>query len=246
MKESTGKEEVQEEEETQEEVQEEVQVVKLPPPKLSRRSKAQSKRDIKRFEDEVIQIVTTLDKVPAAEILYKQLEQLRLSEELQTKVEIIRDAENGVYYLETEIPPAVSYDEDTGKLRCQDASLAYMIQLVTNGEPKKIKWLLSSPGKMRARILADNTGWIKIRLLAKALYEAMHQSLRDPHKFVLDLLAQQQPKKRPKKGTPKTREQLVEEKLPETGEARGQSAQKIAKDIERVANAGPRDGEAEV
>jgi hypothetical protein len=149
---------------------------------------------------------TILDKVleigvgPEASLLQKRISKLDLPPEMQEDAEIVYDQDTGDYFLETEVPPLVRYNEETGKILCYDAALANLIRLATNGEPRLIKRLLGSGGtKLRIKMLSDDSGFLRTHLLSRALHESLHgETKKDPAdwaKIALQIIESQRKEK---------------------------------------------------
>ena len=131
------------------------------------------------FLGQLLEELAVLDLEPVAIAAKKALEKARLAKLLGTEdIELVEDAEGNVEF-RMEIPPMVSYDEKAGKVRCENAAIAKLIQITTNGDKHAIKKLLSERSTLKAKLLQDAHGWIRLTMLATAVTRAMRPDPRN-------------------------------------------------------------------
>lgn len=143
----------------------------------------------RKILNDILERVADLDKAPMANLISKQLEATKLHEDWGTEVAIIEDRETGDFYLETEIPPVLEWNEETQKLTCEDAATAKLVQIASGGDPAEIKRICTDK-EVRLKILSDDSGQIRFKLMAHLLDRAMKDDgVRiDPIRHMLNMI----------------------------------------------------------
>lgn len=132
------------------------------------------------FLSELLSELAALDLEPVALAAKRAIEKARLASLFGSeKIELVEDADGEGYQFKMEIPPMVTYDEKEGKIRCENAAIARLIQITTNGDKHAIKKLLSDRSNFKARLLEDKYGWIKLSILANAVVRALKPDPRN-------------------------------------------------------------------
>ena len=152
----------------------------------------QGKGDIRRKQkviDDIIDRVAVLDKAPMANLIHKQLEATKLRNDWDAEVTVIEDRETGDFFIETEIPPVLTWNEKTQKLTCEDAATAKLVQLASGGDPVEIKRICEDK-EVRLKILSDDNGQIRFKLMAHLLERAMKDdgARIDPVRHMLNMI----------------------------------------------------------
>lgn len=125
-------------------------------------------------------------------LIEREAQAKELAKDFGVNVAVVEDIETRLSFLETPIPPFLSYNEETGVLVCDDPVLARFIRLVTNGNPVRIKNIIESRNTRRA-IIRDTGGWLRLRLLALYVDQAMQAKPSDPAKRALEIVREYQP-----------------------------------------------------
>ena len=155
-------------------------------------------------DGELLNRVDGLNAATMLEVERKRKQARDLAEELGGEVNVVLDSDTDQVYLELEVPPIVTFDEERGVLLCEDPNLARMIRLVTNGDKERIKRIVGSH-VVRKSILRDHDGWIRLKLLANYLDDAVSRKVADPAKRVLEMIDAHEEKHKapkPKYGNP--------------------------------------------
>jgi len=98
----------------------------------------------------------------------------------------------GTMSVDFEVPPLVGWDDEQDRLVCPDPRFYYMLILVSGGDKKKMRQIVTSRKRMKKQILHDTDGTLRSALMARCIHEGLtRQSERDPldwAKFAVDLM----------------------------------------------------------